>query len=67
MRQSKLTMSNEELVRLYSTKKNREICAILGVKMPTLMSYLKKAKKTINFELKGSGNRQPKAKVIIKD
>jgi hypothetical protein len=58
---TKLTIKNEELKHLYLTKKNKEICKILGVTMPTLMSYLKKAK----IELKGCGNREPKAKVII--
>jgi len=58
---AKLRIKNEELKQLYFAKKNKEICKILGVTMPTLMSYLKKAK----IELKGSGNRESKAKVVI--
>jgi hypothetical protein len=58
---NKIEIRKEELQELYLTKKNREICNILQISMPTLMSYLKKAK----IELKGSGNRETKAKVII--
>jgi len=58
---TKLTITQSELKQLYSTKKNRELCEILKITMPTLMSYLKKNK----IELKGSGNRQTKAKVNI--
>ena len=54
--------TKEELQQLYFAKTNKEICVILGVTMPTLLSYLKKSE----IELKGSGNRQPKAKVVIK-
>lgn len=58
---TKLTITHSELKQLYSTKKNRELCEILKITMPTLMTYLKKYK----IELKGSGNRQTKAKVNI--
>jgi len=57
----KLSITQQELEQLYLTKKNREICKILDITMPTLMSYLKKNK----INLKGSGNREPKAKVVI--
>lgn len=58
---TKLTITQSELKQLYLTKKNKEVCEILKITMPTLMSYLKKAR----IELKGSGNRQEKAKVSI--
>jgi len=58
---TKLTITQSELKQLYSTKKNRELCQILKITMPTLMTYLKKYK----IQLKGSGNRQTKAKVNI--
>jgi len=58
---TKLTITQSELKQLYSAKKNRELCQILKITMPTLMSYLKKYK----IQLKGSGNRQTKAKVNI--
>lgn len=58
----KLTITKEELHQLYLSKTNKKVCEILQITMPTLLSYLKKN----NIDLKGSGNRQSKAKVIIK-
>lgn len=57
----KITITKEELHQLYVTKTNKKVCEILQITMPTLLSYLKKN----NIALKGSGNRQPKAKVVI--
>ena len=57
----KLTITKQELQQLYLTKTNKEVCEILQITVPTLLSYLKKK----NISLKGSGNRQVKAKVII--
>jgi|GEM_PF-3634555 len=58
---TKLIITHSELEQLYLTERNKDLCKILGITMPTLMSYLKKAK----IELKGSGNRETKSKVII--
>ena len=43
-------------------KTNKEICKLLKVTMPTLLSALK----IVRIELKGSGNRMSKSIIIIK-
>lgn len=58
----KLSITRQELEQLYLSKKNKEVCQILKITMPTLLSYLKKNR----ISLKGSGNREAKTKIVIK-
>lgn len=58
-----MRVTKSQLEELYKTKSNKEVCQILGVSMPTLLSYLKSA----NIPLKGSGNRteSPRRKLQV--
>lgn len=57
----KLSITKQDLEQLYRSNKNKKVCEILRITMPTLVSYLKQH----NITLKGCGNREPKAKVVI--
>jgi hypothetical protein len=57
----KITMKKEELQSLYLEKKNKDVCKLLGVTMPTLLLALRRAR----IELKGSGNKNPKSIIQI--
>ena len=57
----KITIKKEELQNLYLENKNTDICKLLGVTMPTLLSALKRAR----IELKGSGNKNAKSIIQI--
>lgn len=54
-------MKKEELQSLYLEKKNKDVCKLLGVTMPTLLLALRRAR----IELKGSGNKNPKSIIQI--
>ena len=57
-----MEMTKEELRKLYYSKRNKEVCMILGVTNVTLVATLKRYK----IPLKKKGNRYPKYKVIVK-
>lgn len=56
-----MEITKSELEQLYRTKKNKEVCEILGITPPTLGNYIKKMK--IKQKGKGSTN----TKVTIKE
>lgn len=57
-----MEITKEELTKLYNSLSNKEICKQLGISNQTLINYLRKNK----IKMKGKGNREKKAKVIIK-
>jgi len=58
----KIEITKQELEQLYLNNNNVFLTRKLGISITTLMSYLTK----FGIEKKGKGNKQPKAKVIIK-
>lgn len=48
-----LKITKEELEKLYLTRKNSDICRILGISLPTLLKYIKNS----GIKPKGKGNR----------
>lgn len=57
----KKNISKEYLIKVYLENTTAEACRILGVTMPTLISYIKSA----GIKPKGKGNRQPKRKILV--
>ena len=55
------TITKAKLKRLYETMNNKDICKMLDITEPTLLSYLKK----LNIKLKGKGNRKAKPSTKI--
>ena len=53
--------TNSKSFIIHIEKTNKEICKLLKVTMPTLLSALK----IVRIELKGSGNRMSKSIIII--
>lgn len=58
-----MQITKQKLQELYTQNSNKKVCKMLGITNATLVSYLKKN----NITLKGRGNRDSKAKVVIKD
>ena len=57
----KKNISKEYLMKVYQENTTAGACRILGITIPTLISYLKSA----GIKTKGKGNRQPKRKILI--
>lgn len=57
----KISMTVEELEKLYQNNTNNKICLELKISPPTLVNLLKKH----NIPLKGKGNRSVHSKIII--
>ena len=57
-----MEITKEELTKLYNSLSNKEVCKQLGISNQTLINYLRKNK----IKMKGKGNRNKKAKIIIK-
>lgn len=57
----KKNISKDYLSKIYYENTTAEACRILGITIPTLISYLKSA----GIKTKGKGNRQPRRKTVI--
>lgn len=58
-----IKISKTELEKIYFEKSNDEVCKILGISKPTLVTYIKKA----GIKPKGKGNRNSKSILKIED
>jgi phage antirepressor YoqD-like protein len=56
-------ITKEELLNIYHNNSNRKACEILKITNSTLIKYLRQN----NIKLKGSGNRNKKGKLVIKE
>jgi hypothetical protein len=53
-------ITKTELENMYRHNSNQEVCQMLGVSLPTLLSYLKE----FGIVLKGKGNSKTKIELI---
>lgn len=56
-----MELTKEKLENLYMSKRNVEICKILGISNPTLVSYLRK----FGIKQKGRGNKLGHTKIKL--
>jgi len=56
-------ITKEELLNIYHNNSNKKACEILKITNSTLTKYLRQNK----IKLKGSGNRNKKGKLVIKE
>jgi phage antirepressor YoqD-like protein len=56
-----MKISRNKLEEMYRSKLDREICLQLKITPPTLRRLLRKA----GIQLKGSGNRVPRNKIVL--
>ena len=56
-------ITKQELLEIYSNNSNKKACEILKITNSTLTKYLRQN----NIKLKGSGNRNKKGKLVIKE
>jgi len=55
------TLTKKKLKELYEKMTNKELCKLLNITTPTLLSYIKKA----GIEPKGRGNKST-LKIVVK-
>ena len=56
-----MQITKQKLEKLYLENDNKEVCRILGITNPTLISYLKHYK----IKLKGKGRRNHSTKIEL--